>query len=121
MQILTLGGACGEHFSGVLGRVPRPHEQIDFTEVLLLPVGEANLISDEAIFMLEIVADPTDPHALVVENIGASLRTEVGTRDVVYITLDLFTTLDRMENRHSAATVDRRLQFPYALLPRQSD
>ena len=121
MQKLAFGAAGGQHFGRVLGSVPRPDEQIDLAEVLPLPVGEPDLISDETIFLLEIVADAPDPHALVVENIGPGLRAQIGASDRADLALDVFAALDRVEDRYDTAAVGRRLQLPDTLLPGQFD
>ncbi len=121
MQILAFGGAGGEHFGRILGRVPRPDEQVDLAEVFDLPVGEADLIGDEAIFLLEIVADAPDPDALVVKDIGPGLRAQIGASDRADLALNLFAALDRVEDRNDTAAVGRRLQLPDALLSGQFD
>ncbi|OJW60453.1 MAG: hypothetical protein BGO57_13610 [Sphingomonadales bacterium 63-6] len=71
---LAFSAARRQHLSRIFGGIPRTDEQIEFVEILLLPVGEANLIGDKPIFMLEIIPDAPDPRAITITNIGSGLR-----------------------------------------------
>ena len=121
MQILTFCAACCEHFSRILGRIPRTNEQVDLAEVLLLHIGKPDFVSDETTFLLKIVADAPDPHALVVEDIGACLRAQKGASDRADLALNLFAALDRVKDRYDTAAIGRRLQLSDALLSGQFD
>ncbi|KPF54089.1 hypothetical protein IP65_09830 [Novosphingobium sp. AAP1] len=87
----------------------------------MLPVRESDLISDEAIFLLEIVANAPNSRALFVDDIGPGLRAQIGASDRADLALNFFAALDRVKDRYDTAAIGRRLQLSDALLSGQFD
>jgi hypothetical protein len=83
MEELAFGAPCREDFGWVLGRVPKPNEQVEFADFALPAVGKTDLIIDESIVVFEIVGDPADMDAFALAHIHAGLWAQICSADFV--------------------------------------